>query len=57
MKFFLLPLPNVLGLAEEALDLVGLVEAGHQLRLQVVFHIVDEKMHNRLGHTVLQNIR
>ena len=42
------PLSDVFTLAEESLYLFRLVETGHQLRLEVVFHEVDHEVHDGL---------
>ena len=47
------PQPDVLRLGEQRADLVGLVERGDEGRLELVFDVVDEEMHNGLGHGVL----
>ena len=43
------PLPNVLTLGEEALYLISLVQAGHQLTLEIVLHEVHHEVHHGLA--------
>ena len=47
------PQPDVFRLGEQRADLVGLVERGDEGRLELVFNVVDEEMHNGLRHGVL----
>ena len=48
LRRLLPPLPDVLALAEQTLDLLRLVEARHQLALQVVLHEVHHEVHYSL---------
>ena len=48
LRRLLPPLADVLTLGQEALDLISLVQAGHQLALEVVLHEVHHKVHNSL---------
>jgi hypothetical protein len=47
---------NVLGLVEQLVGLVRLVQMHHQLRLQIVLDKVDQEMHHSLGHAVLDGL-
>ena len=40
------PLPNVLTLGEQGLDLVGFVQASHKLGLQIVLRVVHQEVHD-----------
>ena len=48
LRRLLPPLPDVLTLREEALYLVSLVEARHQLTLEIVLHEVHHEVHYSL---------
>jgi len=43
---------NVVGLFKELLNLFLFVQVTHKLALQIILHIVDEEMHDCLGHAV-----
>lgn len=45
-------LRRVLRLNEQLLQQPLLVELTHQFTLQVLFHVVHQEVHHRLGHTV-----
>ena len=48
LRRLLPPLTDVLTLGEETLDLISLVEAGHQLALEVVLYEVHHEVHYSL---------
>lgn len=50
---FLSPHRDVIRLIEEILGVLRLVQMRDQLRLQIVLHEVNEEMHDRLRHRVL----
>lgn len=50
------PLRDVLGLVEQTLGLVRLVQVSDQLRLEVVLHVVHEEVHHSLRNRVLDGL-